>query len=199
MKWFLFALAALVGFASTAPAEDKKDDPKSDGPITLKLAAKTDKYKFDAGGKTADEYKKELEEIAKKAGKGERVRAPRPPAVDLVLVFTNTSKADATIYVGGDANSYTFDLTGGTGTVAMNPGLAFTADFRFPKAVTLAPGKTHEIVVKQLSDGFRGAGRNVYWTGPGEYKLGVRYQLSDKQGGKGPELKSEPVKITVEK
>jgi hypothetical protein len=39
----------------------------------------------------------------------------------------------------------------------------------------------------------------VYWTGPGEYKLSAKYQLADKNGGKAAELKSEAVKITVEK
>jgi hypothetical protein len=195
MKWFLLAVAALVGLAAPAPAEDKKPE----GPVTLRLVAKTDKYKFDASGKTPEEFKKELTELMKKAEKGELVRAPKPPAVDLVLVLTNTSKEDVTIYVGGDPNVYTFELSGDAGTVAIASGLAFTADFRFPKAVTLAPGKSHEIVVKQLSDGSRGAARNVYWTGPGEYKLSARYQLADKDGGKGAELKSEAVKITVEK
>jgi hypothetical protein len=104
-----------------------------------------------------------------------------------------------TIYVGGDTNAYTFELTGGAGSVAMGSGLAFTADFRFPLAVTLAPGKAHEIAVKQLSDGSRGAARNVYWTGPGEYKLSAKYLLATKDGEKGAELKSEAVKIAVEK
>lgn len=192
MKWFLLATVALFFFATTAAAEEKS-------PVTLKLVAKTDKYKFDGGGKTADEYKKELEDLAKKSAAGELVRAPKPPAVDLVLQITNTSKEEVTIYVGGDPNVYTFELTGGAGSVSMGSGLAFTADFRLPKAVTLAAGKSHEIPVKQLSDGSRGASRYVYWTGPGEYKLSVSYSLADKDGGKGAVLKSEPVKITVEK
>jgi hypothetical protein len=127
------------------------------------------------------------------------LQAPKPPAVDLVLQITNTSDKEVTIYVGGDPNVYTFDLSGGTGGVTMNSGLAFTADFRLPKAVTLAAGKSHEIPVKQLSDGSRGASRYVFWTGPGEYKLSAKYTLSDQDGGKVQELKSEPVKITVEK
>lgn len=195
MKWSLLAVAALFGFGATASAEDKKPE----GPVTLKLIAKTDKYKFDAGGKTADEYKKELQDLAEKSKKGELLRPPAPPKVDLVLEIKNTSKEEVTIYVGGDPNIYTFELTGGDGAVTMNSGLAFTADFRLPKAVTLAPGKSYEIAVKQLSDGNRGASRNVYWTGPGDYKLSATYSLADKDGGKGAVLKSEPVKITVEK
>jgi hypothetical protein len=193
MKWFILIAAVAFFFSASASAEEKK----SEGPVALKLVAKTDKYKFDGGGKTPAEYKKELEDIAAKSKKGGLVRAPKPPAVDLVLQLTNTGKGDVTIYVGGDTNVFTFDLSGGAGVVTMNSGLAFTTDFRLPKAVTLAPGKSYEIPVKQLSDGSRGMSRFVYWTGPGEYKLSATYTLADQDGGKGAVLKSEPVKITV--
>jgi hypothetical protein len=195
MKWFALAVLALVGLVAPVAAEDKK----AEGPITLKLIAKTDKYKFDGGGKSADEYKKALEETAAKLAKGERATPPRPLPVDLVLQIVNTSKEDVTVYVGGDPNVYTFDLTGGAGAVNMANPVAFTADFRLPKAVTLAPGKSHDIPVKAFADGSRGLSRLVFWTGPGEYKLSATYTLSDKDGGKGTVLKSEPVKITVEK
>lgn len=191
-KLFLAAVAALFGFGSFAAADEKN-------PVVLKLVAKSDKYKVDLGGKTADEYKKNLEEMAKKSAAGELLRPPAPPKVDLLLQITNTGKQAVTVYVGGDPNVYTFELTGGAGSVNMNSGLAFTADFRLPKAVELAPGKSYEIAVKQLSDGSRGASRFVYWAGPGEYKLTATYSLSDTDGGKGTVLKSEPVKITVEK
>ncbi len=191
-KWFLLAVATLFGFTASASADEKN-------PIVLKLVAKTDKYKIDLGGRTADEYKKGLEEAAKKSAAGELLRPPAPPKVDLLLQITNTGKEAVTIYVGGDPNVYTVELTGGAGSVNMNSGLAFTADFRLPKAVELAAGKSYEIAVKQLSDGSRGASRFVYWTGPGEYKLTATYSLADKDGGKGAVLKSAPVKITVEK
>src|SRR5262245_18901004 len=193
MKWVLLSAPAIVfALAPVASAEDKKPA----GPITLTLVAKTDKYKFDAGGKTPEEFKKELEQIAKKQEKGEFATPPKPPAVDLVLVLTNTSKEEITIFVGGDSNVYTFELTG-DGVVKLNGAIALTADFRLPKAVTLAAGKTYEIPVKQLSDGARGVSRYIFWTAPGEYKLSAKYTLSDKTGGKGAELQSEPVKITV--
>ncbi len=195
MKWFVLAVAALFVSATAVSAEDKK---KPEGPVTLKVVAKTDKYKFDGGGKTPEEYKKTLQLLAK-AKDGGLQQPPKPPAVDLVLQITNTSKDEVTIYVGGDPNVYTFELTGGDGTVALNSGLAFTADFKLPKSVTLAAGKSYDIPVKQLSDGSRGASRYVYWTGPGEYKLAATYTLSDKDGGKTTTLKSEPIKITVEK
>jgi hypothetical protein len=192
MRWLLLTAGVCV-LAAAASAEDKK----ATGAIKLTLVAKTDKYKFDGGGKTPAEFKKELDDIGKLQKSGKLATPPKPPAVDLVLVLTNTSKEDATIYVGGDANQYTFELTGGDGSVALGSALAFTADFKLPKAMTLAPGKAHEIPVKQLSDGLRGMARNVYWTGPGEYKLSAKYTLADKDGQKGAELKSEPVKITV--
>jgi hypothetical protein len=193
MKWFAMSAGLALALCAPASAEDKK----ADGPVTLKLVAKTDKYKFDGGGKTPAEYKKSLEEAAAAQKQGKLARPPAPPAVDLVLQLTNTSKEEVTVYVGGDSNVYTFELTGGTGVVTMNSGLAFTREFRIPKAVALAPGKSHDIPVKRLSDGNRGASRYVYWTGPGEYKLGATYTLATADGGKGATLKSEPVKITV--
>lgn len=189
------AAVALVTFAVTASAEDKKPQP----PVTLELVAKTAKYTFNGGGKTPAEFKKHLEGMATAQKQGQPVRPPQPPAVDLALKLTNTTKSDVTIYVGGDSNSYTFELTGGSGAVAVDSGLAFTEEFRSPKSVILAPGKSHEIPVKRLADGHRGAGRYVYWTGPGEYKLSAKYVLANADGRKGAELTSEPIKITVEK
>ncbi len=195
MKLLVLAVLALFVFATSASAQDKKKP----GPIQLKIVAKTDKYKFDGGGKTADEYKQTLETTAKKLEKGERATPPKPLTVDLVLQITNTSKEEMTIYVGGDPNVYTFELTGGAGVVNMNNPVAFTADFRLPREVTLAAGKSHEIPVKAFADGARGFSRLVFWTGPGEYMLTATYSLSNKDGGKGDVLKSEPVKVTVEK
>lgn len=195
MKWLAFALLPL--FAGVAAADDKK--PPSTSPLALKVVLKKEKYTFDGGGQTSEEYKKGLEATAKAIAKGERVTPPKPLPVDLVLKIENTSKEEVTIYVGGDANVPTLDLTGGAGVVTMNNPVAFTLDLRLPQAVTLGPGKAHEIPVKQLSDGARGMSRLVFWTGPGEYTLTAKYTLADKMGGKGAELKSEPVKLTVEK
>lgn len=192
MKWFALATTLFV-FASAASADDKKPA----GPVALTLVAKTDKYTFDGGGRTPAEFKKHLDDVAAQQKGGKLAAPPKPPAVDLVLKLTNTSDKDVTVYVGGDSNVYTFELTGGDGAKALNSALAFTADFKLPKAVALAPGKSHEIAVKVLADGMRGVSRYVYWTGPGEYKLTATYTLSDADGDKGATLKSEPVKITV--
>jgi hypothetical protein len=192
MKWCLI-IATVFAFVTVATAEDKKPD----GPLVLKLIAKTDKYKFDGDGKKPADYKTALEEIAKKIEKGDPVTAPKALAVDFLLQVTNTSKEEVTIYVGGDPNVYTFELTGGAGSVSMNSTGVFTTEFRLPKAVNLAAGKSYDIPVKSLSDGNRGIARLLFWTGPGEYKLSAKYALSDKDGGKAADLTSEPVKITV--
>jgi hypothetical protein len=183
MRCLLLA-AVLIGCGAPARAENKKNE----SPITLTLVVKKNKYKFDP-------------ELLERVKKSDRAHPPEPIAVDLVLVFTNVSKQDATIRVGGDDVVYTFELTGGAGTETRPSGLVFTQEFRASKMITLAPGKTHEIPVKQLTDGFRGAGRNVYWTGPGEYKLSATYGPPAVPGGAAvaPLYKSEPVKITVEK
>jgi hypothetical protein len=190
----LLALPLALGLTLSAPAADEKP---AAGPVVLTVVAKTDKYAFDGGGKTPAEYKKDLEAIAQDLDNGGQATPPMALAVDLVLRLTNTSKEDVTIYVGGNPNVYTFDLTGGAGAVTMRNPVAFPAIFIRPKAVTLEPGKAHEIPVKSLSDGRRGLARLVFWTGPGEYKLAAKYTLSDAKGGKGTELTSEPVKITV--
>lgn len=182
-------------FALTCQAS--ADDKKPDGPVVLKVVSKKDKYVFDGGGKTPKEYKEDLEALVKNLEKGERVRPPKPLAVDLVLQLENTSKEAVTVYVGGDTNIYKFELTGGAGVVNVNNPVAFTADFRLPKAVTIEAGKSYEIPVKGFADGQRGISRLVYWTGPGEYKLTATYILANKDGGKGAELKSEATKIVV--
>jgi hypothetical protein len=80
----------------------------------------------------------------------------------------------------------------------MNNPVAFTTDFRLPKPVTLAPGKSYEIHVPVLADGHRGLSRLLFWTGPGEYTLSAEYTLADAEGQKTAVIKSAPVKITVQ-
>jgi hypothetical protein len=191
MKWLLLA-ALFLAFATTAAAEDKKEE----GPIKLTVIAKTTKYTLDTGGKTVAEYKKEMEQTVKLLKeKPDKVIPPKPPAIDLVLRLTNTTKEEVTIYVSGDANVYTFELSGDS--LSMNSNLAFTADFKLPKPVKLGGGNSYDIPVKQLADGSRGQSRYLYWTGTGDYKLTAKYTLASKDGGRVTEIKSEPVKITV--
>jgi hypothetical protein len=165
--------------------------------VRLEVIAKKDVYVFDGGGKTPIEYKKYLEDIAARLSKGEEAMPPPPLKVELVLRITNTTSQPLTIYAGGDPNVYKFTLSGGMGVVPITNPVAFTTDFRSPKAVMLAPGKSYEIPVSVLADGFRGFSRLLFWTGPGEYTLSAEYTLADAEERPGITLKSQPVKIVV--
>lgn len=186
----LLACCAIPFAAADARAEDK-------GALQLKVVAKKDSYPWGRDASPKD-LKKTLEDAAAalKNG-GDPGDLPKPPAVDLALRITNVGTEDATICVEGTSNIYELTVKG-PGVIDLKPRLAFPAIFRLPRAVTLAPGKSHEIPVKQLSDGRMGVSRWVYWTEPGEYTVAATYQLADATGGKGALLKSEPVKIAVE-
>src|SRR5262245_56451578 len=164
--WSLAAsVVAILAVVGSVAAQDKKDDKKPAGPIVLKVVSKKDKYVFGGLGKTPEEYKAYLDDIAKKQANGERVSPPNPLRVDLVLQFENTSREAVTIYVGGDASEYTFELTGGAGIVELFNPSWMTLEQRISTGETIEPGKTHEIPVKMLADGSRGISRFLYWTG----------------------------------
>lgn len=183
----LTVACALSVLAAPAARADEKE------PLELKLVLKKDKYDWPYDLAPAD-LEAKLKEAAKKKGAG----LPRPPAVDLVLRITNAGKEKVTVYVNGDPNTYTLTLKG-PGVQTATPLLAFTADFKFPKPIGLEPGKSHDVPVKALSDGFRGASRYVFPTAPGEYTLSATYQLSDRDGGKAAVLQGNEVKLTIEK
>jgi hypothetical protein len=93
--------------------------------------------------------------------------------------------------------------------VSIEPLLAFTADFRVPKTITLAAGKSYAFpAIKSLSNGFRGQARKTYWTEAGEYALSATYTTAVSPAPKGAKKVEEgfgqvtvtgaPVKIKVE-
>jgi hypothetical protein len=204
--WVLAGATVVLLAVGAGRAQEKKDDKKPAAPLVLKVVSKKDQYLFGGGGRTPKEYKAYLEDLAKKQAKAEGdpvsppdlVSPPNPLRVDLVLQFENTSKEAVTVYLGGDATEYTFELTGGAGVVALkNPG-PFTLELRAPKTVTIEPGKVHEVPVKMLADGNRGISRFLFWTGPGEYQLVAKHTLTDREGHRVTgELRSEPIKIAV--
>jgi hypothetical protein len=200
--WTLVGATVALLAAGSAPAQEKKDGQKPAGPLVLKVVSKKDQYVFAGGGRTPKEYKAYLEDLAKKqkddTGFPPQVLPPHPLRVDLMLEIANTSKEQITVHLGGDANEYTFELTGGAGVVALRNPAPMTLELRGPKTVTIGPGKAHEIPVKALADGHRGITRFLFWTGPGEYQLAAKYILTDREGLKVTgELKSEPIKIVV--
>jgi hypothetical protein len=180
----MIAVCGLVLCAGDAVAEDKM-------PLELKIVVKkeTVAWPYELGPK-------EFEAKLNQGIKNKERNLPKPPAVDLVLTITNTSKEKMTIHVEGDANTLTLTLKG-PGVVTANTGGAFTTDFRFPRSVDLEAGKSFEIPVKSLADGFRRASRYLYPTAPGDYTITATYQLATADGGKGAVLKSGEAKLTI--
>jgi hypothetical protein len=170
-----------------------------DGVVELKLVAKKDRYVWDGGGLTPADFRKQLDKLAEdqKNKQGFGAKVPPAPTVDLLLQISNTSKEDVTVYLGGTANVFTFDLKGPAAVALKNPG-PMPAIIVLPRAITLKPGESFDIPVTKLMDGRRGMSRLLYWAEPGEYTLSATYQLSDSKGGATQLLKSESVKITVE-
>jgi hypothetical protein len=200
----LFAsFAALALTAAAGADEPKKDKDKTDSdlPITIKVIAKKDKYPLDLGGKKAEDFKKEIKD-GEKTGK-----LPAPPAVDLEVELKNTSDKNVEVWISGDATDLSLDVKG-PGAMTVEGRKAFTTDFRLPKPMTLEPGKTYTFTVSSLSFGFRGAGKQAYWTEAGEYTIAASFKTgiapppkSAKEARDGfglVTLTSEPVKITVE-
>jgi hypothetical protein len=181
-------VACCVAFVVAGPAAG--DDKM---PIELKIVNKKNSYPWPYEQKPKD-FEAKLQEIIKKKAVDQ---LPKPPAVDLVLQFTNTSKEKAIIHVEGDPNTLTLSVKGPS-VVPARPGLAVTTEFRLPKAVELQPGKSHEVSIKSLADGHRRLGRYLYPTAPGEYTISATYELATQDGGKAGSLKSNETKFTIE-
>ncbi|MBP3960707.1 hypothetical protein J8F10_36240 [Gemmata sp. G18] len=199
----LFALLTIGSAPLTA--EDKKDKPRADPPATpleLSLTGTTTTYTLDLGGRTTDELKNLIESAAK-TGK----RPPAAPAVDLSIEIKNTSDKPVTVWVTGDPVVLTCTLRG-KGALNVAPPLAFTEEFRIPKGVEIAAGKTHVIPVKTLVSGYRGAAHWAYWLESGEYELTATLKTGMNPAPKGAKdandgfgsvtLTSAPLKLTVE-
>ena len=188
---------ALVLFAPLRADEPKKDPSKSDLPLQLRLVAKVSTYKLSDG----KELKKELED-AKKTG-----RYPEPPAVDLVLEITNRTDKDVEFWAAGDPVQVFLQLKGPE-AVTVKPLVISTLEFRVPKPMTLAAGKTHKVPVTRLRYGHRGISEQAYWSEPGEYTLSATFNTGIKPAPKGVKaeddgfgrvtLTSDPIKVKVD-
>ncbi|MFO0966894.1 MAG: hypothetical protein U0793_15075 [Gemmataceae bacterium] len=195
-----FASFALLAIAGLGLAKDPLDKESKDVGLTLTLRAKKIAYKLDLKGKTLKEWEEML--TSKKRG----LAPPKPPAVDMELEVKNTSKGDIDFWSSGDPVQVQLDLKGPAART-ITPPLAFTADFRLPKAMTLKPGDTFRLPLTSLSSGFRGTGTWTYWLQPGEYTLTARYKTGVRPVppgvkevyGAGPvTLVSMPITVKVE-
>ena len=63
----------------------------------------------------------------------------------------------------------------GPGAVRVKPFLASTFEYRASDVVTIAPGKSHVLMLSDLSFGHRGTSDAAYWTKPGDYTLTATY------------------------
>ena len=189
MRTFLAAWCGLALLSIPAAGQDKST-------VESKLVAKKATYPWPYG-LGPKELEESLKELVQQRKQMEAVEFPAPPAVDLVLEIKNSGTEKTTVYIDGDINVLTL-LVKGPGVVTADPGLSFTADFRPSKPTELAPGKTVEIPIKFLSDGFRRGGRYIYPTAVGEYTVSATYQLATDDGRKGALLKSGEVKLKIE-
>ena len=137
------------------PAQTQPDGT----PLSLTIEG-TSQYLLDVTAKSEDELKKGFAAD----------NFPNPPKVDLKLVLKNTGDKPVNVWIGGDPVTVDLELKG-KGVVKVTPQLMMTQEFRSPKSVEIAAGKTVELPLKALSGGKRGMGQYVYWTQAGEYEL----------------------------
>jgi hypothetical protein len=184
----ILVACSFVLVAGVAAADEKET-------LELKLAGKTNSYAWPYAQSQKD-FESAIEDLKSKKKMGEQVIWPAPPVVDQVLQITNKGKEKVTIHVGGDPNLVTLTVKG-PGVVTIDTSYSFTTELKMPQPVVLEPGKSHDIAVKWLADGFRSNSRYIYTVAPGDYTLSATYLLSDADGGKGPLLKSDEVKFSI--
>lgn len=148
-----------------ATGDDKKEPPpKSVDPISVRLMAKKATYVLDRQGMTAEKYREAVKE-----GK------IAPPAIDLVLEFTNTTKDDMDITVAGASPRLLLDLKGQEGIEKRT-----TERPRNPTVrIILKPGQTHSLPITRLA-GYsdRTTDDQLFWTEPGEYTLTASFETN---------------------
>lgn len=140
------------------PLQPGKAQPEST-PLSLVIEG-TAKYSLDSKAKSEDELKNGFATDI----------FPNPPQVDLKLVIKNTSDKPVSVWTSGDPVTIDLELKG-KGVVRVAPRMMMTQEFRGPKAVEIAAGKSVELPLKSLAGGKRGIGHYVYWSQAGEYEL----------------------------
>lgn len=160
------ALLSAVG----ADEEEKKPAGKTDppgAPVEAVLKAKQAKYTLNLGGKSAEEFRKQIDAR----------QYPQAPAVDLVLELKNTSREEIKIKIGGTQNVIMLDLKG-PGAVRETLKGRVTPKFIIAShVVALEAGKSVSILITSLSYGFKG-GQRAWWVEPGKYTLSASYRTS---------------------
>jgi len=195
------SLANLALAEEKKPAEGPRAEPKGT-PVELAITGKTTKYTLDIGDMSSADYRKSIEAAQKDGGKP--IAAPK---IELVATLKNTSDKPISIWVEGDPVVMMLELKGEGAVNNITTSKFFTREFRGPKPVEIAPGKTAEIPLKSLEYGFRNRSTASYWSTPGDYELIAKLKTgvqpipegAKEQDGFGiVTLTSAPFKVTVE-
>ena len=171
-----------------------RTDFKSVPPISVRLTAKKTTYVLDRQGMTAEKYREAIKE-----GK------IAPPAIDLVLEITNTTKGDIDITVAGFSPRLLLDLKGKEGIEKRTTERPGNRTVR----IILKPGQTHSLPITRLA-GYsdRTTDDQLFWTEPGEYTLAASFETNireprSKDGVSGAFISkmkaypAAPIKISV--
>ncbi len=129
-------------------------------PLEATLTSQQDAYALDLGGKTAEEFARQINEL-----KDENL--PPAPKVDLVLNLRNTSGKPVTLADPDVIRIYVYLVGDGAMNHPEKNGLTLYGQ-RELKPVTLAPGAAYSIPIKSLDTG---NDRRSYWLLPGEYAV----------------------------
>jgi hypothetical protein len=177
--------------------------------LELKLSAKKDTYVLDLGGKSEEDFRKLLKELAdaqaKSPDKDLAAKVPPAPKVDLMLELRNTGKEKVTFLFRRRA----FYYSKATPEERLARGL-MGIELKGPAAVNLAPAKTSPplpdaegyggidlLPGKSFSWPVQSLNYNrqygAYWLQPGEYVLRLKLQAAV---GEAPSGRFTPVTIT---
>jgi hypothetical protein len=183
-------LAIAVERADAQPGKAAADNPQG---LKMRLFAQQDRYVLDTGGKSAEDFRKQIDAIVPDKGK-----PPTGPKVNLVLEISNPSAQEAMIWVGGDDTRLTLELHG-PGAVTKVVTREATADIKTSKAIAIPAGKTYSRPITDLGYPYPRRTSQWYWTKPGEYTLSATWKLgaANKGQGKGPTLIAAPIQLHV--
>ena len=145
-------------------------------PLTLRLEAVQSTYHLGDGAKLKQQIEAAERAEKTKVPGGRRpgtVVYPDPPAVDLRLTITNTSKAALQMWDRGDDRGNLSLLLEGPGAVLATPIQFGTLKLMMDTPLVLDAGQTRTMEFTSLSSGPRGNAYLAYWTLPGDYRVGV--------------------------
>ena len=125
---------------------------------------------------------------------------PAGPSLRLTLTFTNRSNRPLVFNpaVASDAASIALNVTGpGAYHYTLQPRMT-TMEIRPGRAMTLAPGASHQIELNSLRDGRRLLDGPWYLRKPGRYQLTVKYNMNGRTNNAEPVTGvSKPVAFEV--